>query len=154
MYHCGICGATWAKHNRRALLKLGPCPGSNIWAEALPPRLDAPWIYPRASRQPVCWRGGIIHITHALQYDRGCVYCNKCGARSARHFAPALGAPCLMRPTSDRVARRLTNMRRGVWADAGSDWPMPHHTQAPAGFVLLRSAPLEGGSNFTAPRVP
>ena len=138
MCHCDRCGATWAKRNRRAVLRLGPCPGNVVWAEAIPPSLDAPWIYPRASAQPVCWHGNIIHRAHALQFYRGCIYCNKCGARSARHFAPALGAVCRMKPTSESVARRLKRMRRGIWPDAGSDWPMPAHAQAPTGFLLLR----------------
>ena len=140
LYHCQVCGASWTRRTKRALINAGPCPGDNIWAHSLPPSLDAPWIYPRASRQPVCWLGATIHLSHALQYYRGCVYCNVCGARSARQVAQALCAPCLLRPTSDRVARRLKSMRRGVWPDAGSDWPMPHHHQAPYGFILLRPA--------------
>ena len=140
MYHCSTCGATWARRNRRAVLSAGPCPGDNVWASSLPPNLEAPWIYPRVHRQPAVWHGAVIQISHALQYYRGCMYCNSCGARSARHISTAFCAPCLLRPTFARVERRLKSMRRGVWPDAGSDWPMPPHSQAPQGFALLRPA--------------
>ena len=146
MHHCNTCGATWAKRNRRAILAMGPCPGDNAWASAIPPSLDAPWIYPRASQQKVCWLGREIHSSQKLQYYRGCIYCSSCGARSATNPSPALSVACLLRPLSPRVQRRLKSMLKGVWPDPPGDWPLPLHFQAPNGFVLMRP--------FADPRLP
>ena len=143
MYHCRLCGATWPKRNRRAVLALGPCPKSNIWGTTMPPSLDAPWIYPKTRDQPVLWLGRAIHISHHLQYYRGCIYCNKCGARSAKHPSPALSTQCLLRPLSPRVQRRLNSMLRGIWPDPPGDWPLPPHAQAPSGFILMKPLPAD-----------
>ena len=143
MLHCRACGATWAKRNRRAVLAMGPCPKGSLWAEAVPPRLDAPWIYPRARSQRLCWLGRAIHRTHHIQYYRGCIYCNKCGARSAVYPSQALSDACLMRPLSPRVQRRLKSMRKGVWPDPPGDWPMPAHThKLPLALFSSGHAPM------------
>ena len=153
MYHCRLCGATWSRRNRRALLSQGPCPGSNLWLHDVPPSLEAPWIYPRGAQIPVIWKGHVVSLSHRLQFYRGCLYCNVCGAYSARHFAPALAAACLLRPASDRGQRRLNSMRRGVWPAAG-DWPLPPQAQAPQGFIILRDAATDASAASSAPHPP
>ena len=134
MGHCELCGFTWSKRHRRALVARGPCPGYYVWDTAIPWNLERPWRYPR--EVPLVWRGHSIHLSHILVYYRGYIYCNTCGARSAKAPSAALIASCPMRPLSEATAKRLTRMRAGQWPDPPpSDWPLPDHTQCPNGLL-------------------
>ena len=134
LYHCGLCGFTWTKHTRRALVARGPCPGYYVWDTAIPWDLERPWRYPREI--PLTWKGHEVHLSHALVFFRGAIFCNTCGARSAYAASPALTSPCPMRALSETTAKRLTRMRRGEWPEkAPKDWPAPPGTQCPNGLL-------------------
>ena len=124
-YYCNLCGYTWPHRRRKAVVAMGPCPGSYLWNHAIPENLSLPWLMPQEQEVPLVWRGSPVHLSHRLQFYRGCLFCRTCGARSARAMSPALVARCLLRPTSVRTQRRLRDMKRGRWPDAGSTWPQP-----------------------------
>ena len=131
IYHCRLCDVTWLHSRRRAIVNDGPCRKSSIWAQAIPSSLTMPWLMPRDQEVPLRWRGHAVHMTHALQWYRGCLFCRACGARSAYAWSPVLGAPCLMRPNSPSTRKRLISMKRGKWPDAGQTWPNPEGSQCP-----------------------
>ena len=135
IFNCAICGLTWTRGRRRALVAMGPCPGAYVWKLNMPDCLDLPWRYPRAAA--LMWRGHEIHRTHNLTFYRGCLFCLACGARSAKGVSAALCEPCEMKPASEKTALRLRRMKEGVWyrSDPPGDWPEDLHTQCPNGLV-------------------
>ena len=135
LYYCNLCGHTWPHRRRLAVVAMGPCPGSYVWNQAIPDHLSRPWLMPRGQTVPLVWRGSPVHLSHQLQFYRGCLFCRTCGARSARAMSPALVAPCLLRPMSVSTQRRLRCMKRGWWPDAGETWPEPPGTQPPGDLV-------------------
>ena len=136
-YCCRLCGFTWPHRRRNAVVAMGPCPGSNVWRHAMPHNLALPWLVPAAPRSALVWRGAAVHLSHRLQWYRGCLFCRTCGARSARAVSPALVDSCLLRPTSVRTKRRLKDMKSGKWPDAHGTWPLPPDAPAPGYLVPL-----------------
>ena len=104
-------------------------------AMTLDENLEMPWLYPRGT-QALVWRGYEMHLSHQLQFYRGCLFCNVCGARSARLSSANLQAPCRLRPLSHTVGKRLRRMLQGIWPDPG-DWPEPLHTQCHNSLVYF-----------------
>ena len=135
IFTCTNCGFTWTRGRRRALVAMGPCPGTYVWKINMPAYLDLPWRYPRAAA--LMWRGHEIHPTHNLTFYRVCIFCLACGARSATGAPRTLCHPCELKPASGKTAQRLRRMKEGYWypSDPPGDWPEDHHTQCPNGLV-------------------
>ena len=134
-FHCAVCGFTWTRARRRALVAMGPCPGSYVWTTTIPWSLELPWQYPRSTE--LMWKGHSIHITHRLTFYRGVIFCTTCGARSAKGAPQALRSPCGLKPMSPSTAYRLKCMKEGRWppGDPPGDWPEAIHMQCPNGLV-------------------
>ena len=135
VFSCAICGFTWTRGRRRALVAMGPCPGSYVWGLAIPWNLELPWRYPRAAA--LMWRGHEIHPSHNITFYRGVIFCAACGSRSATGAPKALCLPCKLKPASGKTALRLKHMKAGHWlpSDPPGDWLESHHAKCPNGLV-------------------
>ena len=74
-------------------------------SEELPADPECPHVVPRGTR--ITSRGVEVHPSHRLRWNRGILYCVKCGSYGVKRVAK-LADPCLMKPaTSEAVLKRL-----------------------------------------------
>ena len=106
---CWACGQSWHKGQRQLIVSHGRCPGPSIWGD-MPQNPECPFTVPEGTR--ITFRGVDVHPTHRLRWNRGIIYCAKCGSYGIKRIAK-LADPCLLKPAPTSVAV-LKRLRSGL----------------------------------------
>ena len=138
---CSVCGDTWTKSTKHALINNGECRGEYPWD--IPESTLNTWRLPPVEKG-ITYRGKVVHPSHSVYYYRGVVYCNRCGYLTTGGRIQHLGVPCRMKVLRSQ-RRVLTGIHQGR-SPGGKAWPMPEDDQCPSGLI-----PFKIGENYADP---
>jgi len=129
---CFVCGQQWLKHKCKQFVDRGYCPGPIVWGT--PPEIpDQLW---RAAPATKVWHNSAeLHPTHHLAWQRGLIFCCKCGYYGAGRVV-RLTQECRMKPPNLVQKGRLRRLLQGKVPIKGFTWPKPPEAKCPAGLTM------------------
>ena len=129
---CFICGQQWLANQSKQFAERGYCPGPTVWGCA-PEVPDKLWRAPPGAE---IWHDSAeLHPSHHLAWNRGLIFCCKCGHYGAGKVV-RLTQECQMKPPNQVQKGRLRRLLQGRVPIKGFIWPKPPDAKCPAGLTM------------------
>ena len=109
-------------------------PGSWVagsWSSGARPQnvdLNRPWVLPLGTQ--LVYQGSVVHLSHHLAWQRGILYCLRCGYLCHKKV-DKLALPCVLKPPTTKQAGVLKRLKAGMSPTPGKDFPSPVGNAAP-----------------------